>query len=73
VVWTSGFSEVATISADGLASGLAVGTTTVRADFGEANGNTFLTVTPPIGAVRLVIFIEDQQFVFWFGPEVVER
>jgi hypothetical protein len=73
VVWTSGFSQVATISADGLASGLAAGTTTIRADFGEANGTTFLTVTPPIGAVRLVIFIDDQQFVFWFGPEVVQR
>jgi hypothetical protein len=66
-------SAVAKISEGGLATGLGLGTTTIKANYGKAAEFTFLDVTPPTGAVRFVIFIEDQQFGVWFGPEVVAK
>jgi hypothetical protein len=46
VTWTSGTPAVATINASGLASALAVGSTTISATSGSMSGNTTLSVTP---------------------------
>jgi hypothetical protein len=47
VTWSSGLAAVATIDASGLASGVAPGTSTIRATYGGLSGSTVLTVTPP--------------------------
>ena len=47
VTWSSGLSGVATIDASGLATGVAPGTSTIRATYGSLSGSTTLTVTPP--------------------------
>ena len=46
--WTSSAPTVATIASGGLATGVAVGTTTIQAASGTINGSTTLTVTPPV-------------------------
>ena len=48
VTWASATTSVATIASDGLASGLAAGTTTVSATLGDVSGSTVLTVTPAV-------------------------
>ncbi|HJV64810.1 MAG TPA: Ig-like domain-containing protein [Geomonas sp.] len=45
VTWSSSSSSVAAISASGLATGLAAGTTTIKATSGAFNGSTTLTVS----------------------------
>jgi trimeric autotransporter adhesin len=45
VLWTSSTPAVATVSAQGLATSLATGTTTVKATFGGVSGSTTLTVS----------------------------
>ena len=45
VIWSSGTSAVATVNADGLATGVAVGTSVITATAGSLSGNTNLTVT----------------------------
>src|ERR1019366_8569500 len=45
VTWASGTTTVATIAAGGLASGVAVGTSTISATSGAISGSTVLTVT----------------------------
>lgn len=47
VTWSSGATGVATISTAGLASGVAVGASTVTATLGTVSGNTTLTVAVP--------------------------
>ena len=46
VTWASATARVATISTGGLATGAAVGTSTVSATLGAVTGSTLLTVTP---------------------------
>ena len=46
VVWSSSNTAVATISANGLATGLSPGTTTITATSGGISGSTTLTVSP---------------------------
>ena len=59
VTWASGTLASATISATGLASGVAVGTSSISATLGSVSGSTILTVTPasfvrkPDGRIRL--------------------
>src|SRR5205085_124447 len=48
VTWTSATPAVASISAAGLATGLAVGTTSISARFGSITGATVLTVSPAV-------------------------
>src|SRR6185369_5392098 len=45
VTWASGTTAKATISAGGLAHGVAVGTSTISATLGAVSGSTVLTVT----------------------------
>ena len=45
VVWSSSTPTVATINAQGLASSIVNGTTTISASFGAVNGSTLLTVS----------------------------
>jgi len=47
VAWTSGTPATATVAAGGLATSVAVGTTTITATQGAISGNTTLTVTAP--------------------------
>ncbi|MGH9681950.1 MAG: Ig-like domain-containing protein, partial [Candidatus Acidiferrales bacterium] len=47
VTWTSGTATTAIITTGGLASALAIGTTTIQAVSGTFSGSTVLTVTPP--------------------------
>jgi len=44
VTWTSSLSTVATVSASGLATGVGLGATTIRAQLGSIQGTTTLTV-----------------------------
>ena len=44
--WTSSATSVATISSGGLATGVAAGSTTIKATSGSISGSTSLTVTP---------------------------
>jgi hypothetical protein len=46
--WTSGTSSVATVATDGLATGVAVGTSVLTADFNGASASATLTVTDAI-------------------------
>src|SRR5208337_648165 len=46
--WTSSAPAVATISGSGLATAVAVGSTTIQAASGSINGSTGLTVTAPV-------------------------
>ncbi len=46
VNWTSSNTAVATITATGLAKGVAQGTTTIQASYSSASGSTTLTVAP---------------------------
>jgi hypothetical protein len=46
VTWTSSNTSVATISKTGLASAVAIGTTTIKATSGNVSDSTILTVTP---------------------------
>jgi hypothetical protein len=46
--WTSSSPSVATISATGLATAVALGQTTIQATAGGINGSTLLTVTGPV-------------------------
>jgi hypothetical protein len=46
--WASSATNVATITAGGLATGLTVGTTTIAAASGAVQGSTTLTVTAPV-------------------------
>ena len=46
VTWSSSDTAVATISSTGLASGVAAGTSTIRATSGSITGSAVLTVTP---------------------------
>jgi hypothetical protein len=46
--WTSSSPSVATISATGLATAIALGQTTIEATAGGINGSTLLTVTGPV-------------------------
>src|SRR5205814_701539 len=48
VTWASGTASTATIGAGGLASGVAVGTSTIGATLGAAYRYTILTVTAPV-------------------------
>jgi len=48
VTWTSGNSSIATVSTTGLASGIALGTTTITASSGVISGNTSLNVTAAV-------------------------
>ena len=47
VIWTSSNTGVATIDADGLATAVSAGTTTISATLSDAVGSTTLTVHPP--------------------------
>ncbi|MFO0888068.1 MAG: Ig-like domain-containing protein [Isosphaeraceae bacterium] len=46
VIWASADTAIATVTSDGLASGLAVGTSNITATLGDVSGSTVLTVTP---------------------------
>jgi len=46
--WTSSATSVATVSSGGLATGVAAGSTTIKATSGSINGSTGLTVTAPV-------------------------
>ena len=48
VTWTSSTPAAATIAAGGLATAVAVGTTTITANSGTVSGSTTLTVAPPV-------------------------
>jgi uncharacterized protein YjdB len=48
VTWTSSTPAAATIAAGGLATGVAVGTTTITAISGTVTGSQTLTVQPPV-------------------------
>jgi hypothetical protein len=48
VTWSSSVPAVATINAGGMATGLAVGSTTITAASGAVQGSTTLTVTAPL-------------------------
>jgi hypothetical protein len=48
VTWTSSDSSVATINASGVATGLAPTSTTIGATYGDVQGSTTLTVSPPL-------------------------
>lgn len=50
VTWSSGTTSVATISTAGLASGVAVGASTITATLGTVSGDTTLTVAVPAWA-----------------------
>src|SRR5271157_4349628 len=47
--WTSSTPSVATVSSGGLATGVAAGSTTIKATLGSINGSTGLTVTSQAG------------------------
>ncbi|HEX7730865.1 MAG TPA: Ig-like domain-containing protein [Terracidiphilus sp.] len=47
VTWTSGTTSVATIASSGLATGVAVGSSTITATLGTVSGTATITVTPP--------------------------
>jgi N-acetylneuraminic acid mutarotase len=48
VTWTSGSPAVATVSATGLAQGVAIGSTTITATSGSVSGNETVTVTAAV-------------------------
>lgn len=58
VTWTSSNVAVATISAGGLASGVATGTTTIQASLGTIRGSTVLTVSTISGLIGYWTFDE---------------
>jgi hypothetical protein len=47
VTWSSSSTATATVAGGGLASALAIGSTTISATSGSVSGSTVLTVTPP--------------------------
>ncbi|HEY5176453.1 MAG TPA: Ig-like domain-containing protein [Terriglobales bacterium] len=53
--WTSTSPSAATINSTGLATGVGVGTTTIRAALGSVNGSTTLTVTPSPTLVSIAV------------------
>ena len=53
VTWSSSSTAVATISGAGLASGVAVGSTTIEAVSGSVSGSTGLTVTPTLVSIAV--------------------
>jgi hypothetical protein len=48
VAWSSGQSNVATITAGGLATGVTAGTSSISTTLGSITGSTTLSVTPPV-------------------------
>ena len=63
--WTSSAPSVATITSGGLATGVAVGNTTIEASWGSINGSTGLTVTAGFSVTprnAVVTFAQTQQF-----------
>jgi len=70
VNWSSSIQSVATISASGLATGVAAGSATIQASLGVVNGSTTLTVTAGFGITpraAVVNFTQTQQFTATSG------
>jgi Big-like domain-containing protein len=85
VTWSSGTTSVATVDSTGLASGVAVGTSTVTANLGAVSGSSLLTIatappgmnwaylatSPPVTCTACPTVTSAFSSIVWSGTEFV--
>jgi hypothetical protein len=69
VTWTTSSPEVASISPDGVATGLAAGTSTITATYGGTSGTAALTVTATTPATLVSIAVQPNPVTIVAGTD----